>query len=143
MLALEQSFFLLHSHTDILEFGQVQLFCYSNTLEKVNKSLITMAIIVKTKVTFNSHASITQEIIIIGLTSNLSPFQKLLKSKNVQILNIKVIYNQKNIEYSIQCVRAKHNCYAPGIRMNSTDSQLGSLCLNAASTSQHCDLEVT
>lgn len=82
-----------------------------------------MPIIVKATFTFKIHASIIQEIIIIGLTSNLSPFVKLLKSKKVQILNIKVIYNQRNIQYNIYYMSAKHNCYALGIRISSTDPQ--------------------
>lgn len=81
-----------------------------------------MTIIIKTTFTFKSHASIIQKIVIISLTSNLSPFERLLKSKTVQILTIKVIYNQRSIEYSIQCMSAKHNCHAPGVRINSTDS---------------------
>lgn len=56
--------------------------------------------------------------------SNLPPFEKLLNSKKkVQILNIKVIYNQMNIQY-IYYMSAKHNCYALRIRISSIDPQL-------------------
>lgn len=81
-----------------------------------------MTVIIKTTFPSKSHASISQKTVIISLTSNLSPFEKLLKSKNVQILNIKVINNQRSVEYSVQCMSAKHNCHAPGVRINSTDS---------------------